>query len=178
MNGEPALIEAAKAGSAEAFTELILVYRDGLFRYLITRCANRADAEDALQDTLINAYRYLHTYSAKWRFSTWLYRIAIRNVARHRDTTLHDTDDIADATSDPQVIVSVASERQSLWGSLRRVLSEEVYTAMWLRYAEEMSIKDVAAALGRSVTWTKVNLHRARKKLDSQLHEIKSEASG
>ena len=43
-----------------------------------------ADAEDALQDTLINAYRYLHSYDSRWRFSTWLFRIAINNASRFK----------------------------------------------------------------------------------------------
>lgn len=178
MRDEPGLIKEAKAGSVAAFTDLVKAYRDGLFRFLLTRCLTRADAEDALQDTLINAYRYLHSYNPKWRFSTWLYRIAIRNAAKQRGAGAYEAGEIVDAASDPQVIVSATCERETLWSSMRRVLDDEVYTAMWLRYAEEMSIKEVAATLDRSVTWTKVNLHRARKKLDSELHDIKSEACG
>ena len=82
MIKELQLIDAAKAGSADAFADLVLRYRDRLLRFLLTRCASYADAEDALQDTLINAYRYLHSYDPRWRFSTWLYRIAIRNAQK------------------------------------------------------------------------------------------------
>ena len=80
MTDELQLIAAAKAGSAEAFCSLARSYRERLLRFLLTRCASYADAEDVLQDTLIAAFRYLHSYDARWRFSTWLYRIAIRNV--------------------------------------------------------------------------------------------------
>ena len=84
MSEELTLIDAAKAGSVGAFTELVGRYREGLLRFLITRCSSVADAEDALQDTMINAYRYLKSYDPRWRFSTWLYRIAIRNAAKQR----------------------------------------------------------------------------------------------
>lgn len=63
MSDEFELIDAAKRGSVDAFTELVHGYRDGLLRFLLTRCASYADAEDVLQDTFINAYRYLGTYN-------------------------------------------------------------------------------------------------------------------
>jgi hypothetical protein len=71
VSDELKLIDAAKDGSVEAFTELVHGYRERLFRFLLTRCASHADAEDALQDTLINAYRYIGSYNPQWRFSTW-----------------------------------------------------------------------------------------------------------
>ena len=84
MSDELKLIDAAKAGSVTAFTELVCRYREGLLRYLLTRCSSYADAEDALQDTLIHAYKYLHSYDPRCGFSTWLYRIAIRNAGKLR----------------------------------------------------------------------------------------------
>ena len=52
---EHELIDAAKAGSADAFADLVRSYRVRLLRFLVTRSASYADAEDALQDTLIAA---------------------------------------------------------------------------------------------------------------------------
>lgn len=178
MSNELQLIEKAKAGSVEAFTDLVESYRGRLFRYLLTRCNNYADAEDALQDTLINAYRYLHSYNSQWRFSTWLYRIAIRNLGSNRDDRITELGEPGDAENDPLDHVIAASERQNLWSSARRLLNDEVYTAMWLRYAEDMSVKDIAGALDRSVSWTKVNLMRGRNTLDAELAPSKSEVYG
>ena len=66
MSNELQLIEKAKTGSVEAFTDLVESYRGRLFRYLLTRCDNYVDAEDALQDTMISAYKYLHSYNPQW----------------------------------------------------------------------------------------------------------------
>ena len=63
-----------------------------------------------------------------------------------------------------------ADERQNLWLSAKRVLNDDVYTAMWLRYVEDMSVNDIAAVLERSISWTKVNLLRARKQLNADLN--------
>ena len=180
LANEAKLIAAARAGSADAFADLVGRYRDGLLRFLLTRCATHADAEDALQDTLINAYRYIHSYDPRWRFSTWLYRIAINNAAKLHGPTLAEVGDVRDEASDPLLACIAASEKENLWVSARRVLNDEVFAAMWLRYAEDMSVTDIARALDRSVSWTKVNLMRGRRAQDESLQSgaVKSEAYG
>ena len=169
MTGETVLIAAAKRGSVSAFTELVARYREGLLRFLVTRTLSTADAEDALQDTLINAYRYLHSYDPKWRFSTWLYRIAINNAARIRDVATTELGDLANEESDPLEACIAASERNNLWLSARRLFNDEVFAALWLRYVEDMSVSDISAVLERSISWTKVNLLRARRQLETEL---------
>ena len=170
MSSEAALITAAKKGSATAFTSLVHGYRDGLFRFLLTRASSYADAEDALQDTLINAYRYLNSYDSRWRFSTWLYRIAINNVAKQHVPAKAEFGDLSDEENDPLASCIAASDRENLWLTARRCLTDEVYTAMWLRYVEDMSVNDIAAVLERSVSWVKVNLLRARRAIDEELN--------
>ena len=145
-------------------------YRVRLLRFLLTRCASFADAEDVLQDTLIAAYRYLHSYDPRWRFSTWLYRIAIRNAQKIRSENVVEFGDLSDEESDPLLHCIAASESENLWLSARRVLNDDVFAATWLRYAEDMSINDISKALDRSDSWTKVNLLRARKALDVEMN--------
>lgn len=180
MRTETQLVEAAQAGSAEAFTDLVRRYRDRLLRFLLTRCTSHADAEDALQDTLINAYRYIRSYDPRWRFSTWLYRIAIRNAARLRSKDVIELGDLRDEESDPLLQCIADSETENLWINARRLLNDEVFAAMWLRYAEDMSINDISKALDRTASWTKVNLMRGRRALDAELNGTneKSEAYG
>ena len=183
MTTELQLIEAAKAGSAEAFADLARHYRERLLRFLLTRCTSFADAEDVLQDTLINAFRYIHSYDPRWRFSTWLYRIAIRNAGKLRGPDLVDVASMTglqDEESDPLLQCIADSEKENLWVAARRLLNDDVYAAMWLRYAEDMSVNDISKALDRSVSWTKVNLMRGRRALDEELNDAvgKSEAYG
>ena len=78
--------------------------------------------------------------------------------------------ELRDEESDPLSQCIAESERENLWQSARRILSDEVYSAMWLRYVEDMSINDVAAVLNRSNSWTKVNLLRGRRALDAELN--------
>lgn len=180
MTDELELIAAAKAGSADAFADLVRRYRLRLLRFLLSRCASYADAEDALQDTLIAAYRYINTYDPRWRFSTWLYRIAIRNAHKIRSETVVEFGDLSDEESDPMLQCINASETENLWVSARRVLNDDVFAATWLRYTEDMSINDISKALDRSESWTKVNLLRARKALEFEMnrHNKGSKAYG
>ena len=169
MESDEQLVIAATGGSDAAFTELVARYQERLLRFLLTRCANRADAEDALQDTFINAYRYLESFNPRWRFSTWLYRIGIRNAMRQSRPPSEAESDPVDLAADPLNDCIVASDRENLWLAAKRILTGDAYTAMWLRYVEDMSVKDISKAVGRSLSWTKVTLMRARLKLNDEL---------
>ena len=170
MTTDEKLVEQSLEGSELAFSELVERYQDRLLRFLLTRAASRADAEDAVQDTFISAYRYLHSYNPKWRFSTWIYRIAIRNAMRQTTGTEQGIEHIVDENAaDPLEACIVAAEGQNAWLVAKRLLNEDAYNAMWLRYAEELSIKEVAQALDKTQSWAKVTLMRGRRSLNEAL---------
>jgi RNA polymerase sigma-70 factor (ECF subfamily) len=163
------LVEATLDGSDGAFAELVKRYQERLLRFLLTRSSSRADAEDAIQDTFISAYRYLASFDSRWRFSTWIYRIAIRNAGKQRRPEWHDPDVELVDDNDPLDACIAQSEQENVWVSAKRLLSDDAYTAMWLRYVEDLSVKEVAAALDKSASWTKVTLMRGRRKLSDEL---------
>lgn len=163
------LVQRARAGSNEAFGQLVERYRERLLRFLVVRSMSRADAEDTLQDTFVNAYRYLESYDSRWQFSTWLYRIAIRNAGRRARRGQEEAGASPEPPVDPLEACVAASERENLWLAAKRHLSTEACAAMWLRYAEDMPVKDVARVLGRPEAWAKVVLFRARRRLAGEL---------
>jgi RNA polymerase sigma-70 factor (ECF subfamily) len=169
VKADEELIDAALAGSARAFEELVRRYQASLFRFLLTRCATRADAEDALQDTFLAAFRYLPSYRRNWRFSTWLYRIAIRNAARRRFGATEPAADAADEHGDLLEQCMRDADVDNVWRLARRVLTADAQAALWLRYAEDQPVREVARSLGRSQAWTKVTLLRARRRLAAEL---------
>ena len=163
------LVEASLQGATDAFDELVNRYQERLLRFLLSRTASRADAEDAIQDTFINAYRYLASFDSRWRFSTWIYRIAIRNFARQKRPVWQVDDAGLTSSDDPLQDCIDRSERENIWAQARSLLSEEAYSAMWLRYVEDMSINEVSAALDKSQSWTKVTLRRGRRRLADEM---------
>ncbi len=154
-------------GTASAFDELVGRYQERLLRFLLTRSSCRADAEDAIQDTFINAYRYLASFDSRWRFSTWIYRIALRNLAKQRQPEWQESDEALVAKDDPLQDCIDQSERENVWIAAKRLLSDDAYNAMWLRYVEDLSVKEIARALDKSLSWTKVTLLRGRRSLSA-----------
>lgn len=169
MTSEQELIAAAKDGSHAAFAALVERYQDGLYRFLCVRCASVGDAEDALQDTFVGAWRYLASYDPRWRFSTWLYRIAVRQAARRPAAGEPLAEEPADPGADPLADCIEDDGRRNVWLTARERLSADAHTVLWLHYAEDMAVKDVARAMGRSVSWVKVNLFRARRQMAREL---------
>lgn len=169
------LVDASLEGSDKAFGELVERYRERLLRFLVTRSVSQEDAEDATQDTFISAYRYLYSFDKRWRFSTWLYRIALRNVSRQVKKTIlsgQDAATLADESADPLQTCLADSDKDNVWLTARSKLSTEAFAAMWLRYVEDMSVKEVSRALEKSVSWTKVTLMRSRRTLEAELSEV------
>jgi RNA polymerase sigma-70 factor (ECF subfamily) len=172
------LVAASLQGSHTAFGELVERYQQRLLRFLLSRSASRADAEDALQDTFLSAHRYLASFNARWRFSTWLYRIALRNMARQQRPAWQDSELDLPGGEDPLHACIIESERENVWLTAKTLLAEEAFNAMWLRYVEDMSVREVARALERSASWTKVTLFRSRKTLASALNEGTAASGG
>ena len=172
------LVSQALGGDDAAFGTLVARYRERLLRFLLSRSATRHDAEDALQDAFVNAYRYLHSFDSRWRFSTWIYRIAIRCLARQPKAEWVSTDEWSDTDSDPLAACVVQSQRENLWLTARQALSSDAYTALWLRYLEDQSVKEVAAAMGKTESWVKVTLMRARDRLRPMLDEARHVEEG
>lgn len=171
---ESALIERAQRGSVEAFEQLVLLFQDRLYRFLLVRAANRADAEDVLQDTFVAAYRYLPGYRSKYRFSTWLFSIALRQLGRQRKPRA-DSRELPDSAVCPQAgpeqLESSRQQRHSIWQTARNCLGESQFTALWLFYVEELPVTEIGKIMKRPAGWVKVNLLRARRRLSRELRE-------
>ena len=77
-------------------------------------------AGDLVQDTFVNAYRYLQSYDSRWRFSTWLYRIALRNAARHSREVILPVDP---GSAQPDLLQQCIehAERENLWLTAKKL---------------------------------------------------------
>jgi RNA polymerase sigma-70 factor (ECF subfamily) len=99
------LARRAAEGQREAFEELVRRHRGRVYALALRICRNGDDAEDALQETFIAAYRALPRFDRRARVSTWLYRIATNKcydvIARRRPTTDQDALPEAADPSDP-----------------------------------------------------------------------------
>jgi RNA polymerase sigma-70 factor (ECF subfamily) len=79
---EQGLLEAARQGDQDAFGQLVASHRAGLHAHCYRMLGSVADAEDALQESLLRAWRGLHRFEGRSSLGSWLYRIATNSCLR------------------------------------------------------------------------------------------------
>jgi RNA polymerase sigma-70 factor, ECF subfamily len=170
------LAAQAAAGSPAAFEELVTRYTGRLSYFLMSRSASREDLEDLVQETFLKAYRNIDRYDARWKFATWLYTVGVRlAISRHRaagigGVSLGAADPECPAPG-PQETLALREEAQrqkNIW-NVAVTLGPDAYEALWLRYAEEMPVKDIARAMGKTQVGVRALLHRSRVRLAEKL---------
>jgi len=70
------MVQAINAGRTERFPELVRRYEQKLYNFGRRMCRDDPDAEDLVQDTFLNVYRYLKDFRYETKFKNWLYRVA------------------------------------------------------------------------------------------------------
>jgi RNA polymerase sigma-70 factor (ECF subfamily) len=167
----PDLVSRARRGSLPAFTELVARFEDRLFNFLLRRAATRADAEDLVQETFVRAWQQIGRYDRRWQFSTWLFTIGRRLAADHgrRGAPAASPGRGPADDGDPGAPIADRELCRHIWALADRVLPETQRTALWLRYAEDLSTREIARVLGKSPVMVRVTLLRARKALRRRL---------
>jgi RNA polymerase sigma-70 factor, ECF subfamily len=163
------LAARARAGSRVSFDELVTRYRPRLVAFLARRLADAADAEDVAQETFLRAYDRLAQYDPARPFATWLFTIGKNVAANH--AVARSRRDARDRDSRPaDAAIEDGAGASDLWQRARAILSPDAYRMLWLRYAQGLTVREVAAELDRSSVAVKVMLFRARRRL---LQEIR-----
>jgi len=176
------LAAKAAAGSSACFERLVTLMGPRLLRYLSVRTGDPHAAEDALQETLLRAYRGLDRYDPSRSVSAWLFAIASHQAvqywrSRRQAVPLEAVASPASAGAGALDGMVADERRQGIWSAAASALSDEQYAALWMRYAEGLAVRDIAAALGRSEGSVKVMLHRAcRRLMDSPSDAIEPPA--
>jgi len=179
---EELAVMAARENLA-AFSELVVRFEARLYNFLLRRVSSRTDAEDLTQEAFVRAWERIESYDPTWRFSTWLFTIASRlAVSQHRRShpTAHieSEEQVRDAQPDDRDAERDVRDGGHLWILAMVVLKPEQHTALWLRYAEDMSIGEIAQVLGKTHVGVRVCLFRARQALAEKAREFGMEVSG
>ena len=167
----PHLVSRAQRGSLPCFAELVKRFEGRLFNFLVRRTPTSHDAEDLVQDAFVRAWQRIDQYDPRWQFSTWLFTIAHRLALTHgrrrqREVGWSDgREELSVEHDDPGRAVADRELCSLLWKTAERILTESQRTVLWLRYAEELSNRDIARVLGRSQISVRVTLFRAREAL-------------
>jgi RNA polymerase sigma-70 factor, ECF subfamily len=184
---EADLVVRAKAGDAEAFSELVRHYDRRVYRMAKQITQNDEDTEDVLQETFLKAYTHLDDFQGNSKFYTWLVRIAVNEALmklrkRRSDRTV-PLDEPVD-TGEDEIVREIAvwdenPEQQYSREELADILDEAVASlkpsyrnVFVLRDIEELSIQETAEALNQSISAVKSSLLRARLQLREKLTRL------
>ena len=178
------LVIAAQSGCESAFGELCLRNAGQVFRSISRVTRDHADAEDALQDSLVRAFVHIRQFNRMSSFSSWLTRIGInsalmilRRKRRTRETALCPLDsdenvrqllEVADPAANPEEDCLFNDSRRIMDYAIRR-LPLQLRVVAELRLVRNLSMQEISAILNISVPATKSRLVRAKRRIAGTL---------
>jgi RNA polymerase sigma factor (sigma-70 family) len=168
------LVVAAKSGENEALDALCQAHAPRLFRAVQRITQNREDAEDAAQDSFLNALRHLKSFDGRSTFSTWLTRIGInsalmilrkkrssREISVYGSTEDEPTWEVPDSAPNPERRYAEREGDRFLRSALQ-LLSPRIRRALELHTFQDNSVEETALQLGISVSAAKARVFRAK----------------
>ena len=165
-----AMARRAKEGSLPCFAELVKRLEGRLFNFLLRRTGSADDAEDLTQEAFVRAWQRIERYDPRYQFTTWLFTIANRLAATHyrrarRESVVRSSLQPSAEADSPASVIAEREQGRLLWDIADRVLTDTQRTALWLRFAEDLPVREIAAVMGKSRVTVRVTLLRARNAL-------------
>lgn len=172
------IVQRVRAGDVDAFGQIVKGYERRVFALAVMILRNREGADDVTQDAFVRAFERLDLYDVRRPFYPWLATITVRLsrnwLARHSPGARRETpiqpESSAYASAAPAALDVLVAEDEGrhLWRLVERLpLGER--TAVVLHYRQELSVSEVASAIGVTAGTVKTLLFRARQHLRASL---------
>jgi len=163
-------------GDVEAFSELVERYRDRYARYAFHMLGNREDAEEALQDAFVRAYRSLARCEDPERFGAWLFRILVNRcrtlgARRGRRARTFVVDEVALLGAAEEHPAGTTAWREEIDRALQQLRGDQ-REAFLLKYVEELGYDEMSQLTGVGVSALKMRVMRACERLRELLSEV------
>lgn len=171
-------VELARGGDEAAFAALVRTYQDQLYRVALRMTGNPADAQDVVQETLLQAWQHLPGFRGESGFSTWVTRILINrchNVQRARRPVDPLPPETESAPGMPQAppadtLAVTAQSRDAVRRALLELPLDQRAPLVLTTFAGH-TFAETGRILGVSESTAKVRAHRARRALATLLQE-------
>lgn len=173
---DAALVKSSQIGDPDAFGALVERHQDTVYRLALRMLGNPHDAADVVQESFIKAWRALPSFRGSAKFSTWLYRIAVRVATdRLRSSKPELLSDMAPADgigpNEPAEAVLRSESKDELERALA-LLPAQYRVVLTLFYGEQCSHEEISSVLGIPVGTIKTHLHRARTRLKAAFDKL------
>lgn len=183
IESDAMLVARLQAGDPDAYEKLVRVHGGRLLSVARRFLPNNEDAQDAVQEAFIKAFRAIGTFEERAQLHTWLHRILVNTAlmkirARKRrpeesiDDLLPTFQSDGHQTTESREWSDAIVERKETAAIVRQAIAQlpdQYRVVLTLRDIEERDTIETAAALGTTTTVVKVRLHRARQALRTLL---------
>lgn len=186
------LAAQAANGRQGAYRELLRRYERPIFALVYRMVRDRSLAEDLAQEAFIRAFNAIHTYNPRYKFSSWIFKIANNHTIDHLRKRRLDTVSIDGSphaattheTTQTRIVVESDDEtpeefveHRELGSLIEQAIGElrpEYRSVVLLRHVEGYSYDEIADILDLPLGTVKTYLHRARGELKSLLAHLAS----
>ena len=166
-------IKRVLAGETDAYGVLVDRYQRPIFNLMYRMTGSYEDSRDLGQETFVRAFEKLGSFNEEKRFFPWLYAIGMnlaKNYLKRNKTHMQSTDDFGVLDSEWG---SVPADEERMLNRLDgklvrdalRQIPADYREAIVLYYHEDLSMQEIASALGLSVSGAKMRVHRGLKKI-------------
>jgi len=163
------LVNLVRSENKELYSELVMRYQKKLLRYAYYLLKNSAEAEDAVQNSFIKAYKGLFTFNVKKKFSSWIYRITHNeaiNLLRKRgeQISLEENSYLTDKLPSNDNI-QLEMEKKDIGKKVRQILltlPSKYKEPLILYFLEDKSYEDISDILRLPVNTVGTRISRGK----------------
>lgn len=187
------LVARALEGDESAYSELLRRFRRPVFSLIYRMIGDREQAEDLAQEAFVKAFNNLSSYNPKYRFSSWLFKIANNHAidylrrAKLQTVSIHGSPHAASAEREEETRIVLEAHDETpeqevmaleLGGAIEEAIARlrpEYRTAIILRHVESRPYEEIAEIMDIPIGTVKTFLHRARAELRDVLAPLRDE---
>ena len=171
-NVDAAWVRDCLAGDPRAFAALVGQYEKPVYNVALRMLRNPEDARDIAQSVFMKAWLNLSSYDPKYKFYSWIYRMAINeslNVLRSRRREAEPVDErLPSGDAGPAEALAAGQGREAVLAAVQR-LKPDYRSVIVLRYFVDLPYEDIADVLEVDAKTVKSRLYTARQLLKDQL---------
>ncbi len=160
------LINDAKRGDERAFTMLILNYQQELYKIALTRLKTKYDIDEAIQETMISAFKNIKKLKENEKFKSWIIKILINkcnDIYRKNKKNIMSIEEMSKECISTEIDSKVGSKLD--FYDIIKQLNEEEKTIVILYYSDKFTTKEIGKILNKNENTVKTIIHRIKIKL-------------
>ena len=175
---EDQAVQRCQDGDKDAFRHLVDLYKDVLYGTAYLMTSDRSVAEEQVQEAFLSAWQGIQGFRRGRPFKPWLVRILVNGVLAHQRKRRLETAPLDEANGpgesiDPFQEVEKLDDRRAVRRALVG-LSDSHRQVIILRYFADLTVPEVARAIGTREGTVKSRIHRALGQLRDRLSDVRA----